>query len=164
MLMSISSEPDAYGTSGTDDRLLSSVVCHLGRTLPRLDRPRKAMVCPTVPPPSLLRAVSECLVGFGAFPRLPGQRIILAAVARPGVERVDHVLQFRRQLRHGAQQHPLQWRHLLAMAVGRAFLHLDRPGTVVLYPVQAQRGIELRAKTRGEEAVAEEPPRGVQRS
>src|ERR1035438_3667287 len=104
MLMSISSEPDAYGTSGTDDRLLSSVVCHLGRTLPRLDRPRKAMVCPTVPPPSLLRAVSECLVGFGAFPRLPGQRIILAAVARPGVERVDHVLQFRRQLRHGRSE------------------------------------------------------------
>src|ERR1035441_622998 len=52
------------------------------------DRPRKAMVCPT----SLLRAVFEGLVGFGAFARLPIQRIVFATVARPGVERVDHVL------------------------------------------------------------------------
>src|ERR1019366_18436 len=111
---------------------------------------------------SLLRAVLECLVGFGALARLSRERIILAAVARPGVERVDHVLEFRRQFRHGAQQHALQRRHLLAMAVGRAFLDLHRTGTVVLDPVQAQRGIELRAETRSEEPVAEETPRGVQ--
>src|ERR1039457_7082298 len=87
---------------------------------------------PSATQPSLLRALLECLVGFGAWARLPLKRIVISAVARPWVEGVDHGREFRRQLRHGAQQHPLQRRHLLAMAVVSAFLHLHRAGTVVL--------------------------------
>ena len=43
-------------------------------------------------------------------PRLPLQRVVLAAIARPRIERIDHVLQLGRQFRNIPQQDALQRR------------------------------------------------------
>src|SRR4051812_18647369 len=58
-------------------------------------------------PHSLLKR----LVRFRAFPRFPVESIVLAAIARPGVEDVYDRVQLRRELRHGPQQDALQWGH-----------------------------------------------------
>ncbi len=48
------------------------------------------------------------------------------------------------------------------MAIGRSLLHHLRTRSIVHHPLDAESAVELRAKTGGEEPVAEETARGVE--
>src|SRR5437867_640486 len=98
----------------------------------------------------------------GARPRLPFERVVLAAVAGPRIEGVDDVSELFAQLGNGPQQDPLQRGDLHRVTVRRPLLHHLAVRTVVVEPLHAQVRVELRPEAGGEEAVAEEPPRGVQ--
>ena len=72
------------------------------------------------------------------------------------------MLELRRELGHGAEEHALQRRDLLLVAVGLALFPLLAGRAVVHHPVDAERRVELGPEAGGEEAVAEQAPRGVE--
>src|ERR1700738_1142108 len=86
-----------------------------GRTISRLTNP----------------LLFERVVGLGAGAGIPGPAVVLAAIARPGVECIDHAVEFRLEFRDGAHQHALHGRDGLFVAVGRSLLHHFGAGAVV---------------------------------
>ena len=74
---------------------------------------------------SYLKALPERLVGLGPGARLPLERVVVTALARPGIEDVDDAGQLRPELRDRPEEHPLQRRDLRRAAV-------RRPGSMTL--------------------------------
>src|ERR1700724_1713185 len=105
-----------------------------------------------------LELVPERLVAERIGSRLPIERVILPATARPWIERVDDPLQLGGELGHRAQKHALERQHLLPVTVGFALLPLLVARSIVVDPVDAEPSVECRAKVGGEETIAEEPP------
>src|SRR4029453_13932264 len=98
-------------------------------------------------------SAAEGGVRLGAQARAPLERVVLPALARPGIEDVDDASQLLRELRKRAQQHALQRRDLLAVSVRLSRLPLLAVGAVVVHPAQAELGVVLGAEARGEEAI-----------
>src|SRR5262249_35442378 len=93
--------------------------------------------------------------------RLPVERVVVAAIAAPRIERVDDVRELARELRDRPQQDALQRQHLLAVTVRLAVLPL-LGRAVVHHPVEAELRVERGPEVGGEEAVAEQPARRVE--
>src|SRR5262245_56011558 len=107
---------------------------------------------------SVLCSAPKGLVRFGAGARPPLERVVRAALARPGVEDVDDGAQLVRELRQRAKQHALQRRDLLVVAVRLSGFPPLAVGAVVVHPAQAEVRVVRGPVARGQEAVAEETP------
>src|SRR5271167_849293 len=130
--------------------------------LPARARPRRARSTMPVLGGGLKSGRRKRGIFYRIRARLPGQRVILAAVARPGVEHIRDAGQLRAQFGNGAHQHSLERRHRLVLVPvdGKSLAQGRRP--VVVHPVDAQLRIELLAEARCKEAIAVQAPRRVQ--
>ena len=83
------------------------------------------------------------LVSHGIRARGPIQRIVLTAITRPGIERIDDRFQLRRQLGHGAHKYALERCNLPLMLIRLILLPHLANRAVVVNPGQPERRVEF---------------------
>src|SRR4029453_6360632 len=106
--------------------------------------------------------LAERGVALRSLPGRPVERVVLAAVAPPRIERVHDVRELGTELGDRAQEDPLERRDLHLVAVWLPLLHDLAVGAVVGDPADPHVAVELGPEARGEEPVAEEPARRVE--
>ena len=117
---------------------------------------------PTTRPAPARDPLSEGLVGLGAGPGLPVQRVVLAPIARPRVEDVDHGPSSGASSGIVRSSTRFSGETSTCVAVRRAALHDCPSGPLSVTHAHAEVAVELGPEAGGEEAVAEQPPRSVQ--
>src|SRR5262245_45520350 len=99
----------------------------------------------------------ECYVRFGSRSRFPLQRVVLTSITGPGVEDVDHGVEFGFKFRNRPLKHALQRRNLRLVTIGLTFLFDNAVRSVFIDPFDAEVAVKFRAKAGSKKTVAKEP-------